>query len=146
MSDFSWAACPDWWEKLQPGVTPIPTIDLDENLGDIAVVLFDKLVVPDIDGQPTMAEVPRRDIVRACFGGVDAETGARIVSEVFCLGAKKNTNTTLAACLGLIVLQLNVRLNFRGTLSRRGRLSVVWGICGSEGMRILLHAKNIDAN
>tara|TARA_R100000789_G_scaffold119_1_gene428 strand:- start:1009 stop:1260 length:252 start_codon:yes stop_codon:yes gene_type:complete len=56
VSDLSWAACPDWWEKLQAGATPIPALDLDDNLAEIAVALFDKLVVPDIPGQPTMGE------------------------------------------------------------------------------------------
>jgi len=117
MSDMSWAACPDWWEKLQAGATPIPNLDLDENLSEIAVALFDKLVVPDIDGQPRMGEVAEewaRDIVRACFGGVDPDTGARFVGEVFCLVAKKNTKTTLAACLGLIALQMNTTPNIKG--------------------------------
>lgn len=119
MTDLSWAACPDWWEKLQAGATPIPALDLDENLGDVAVELFDKLVVPDIDGQPTMAEVAEdwaRDIVRAAFGGVTPETGARFVGEIFCLVPKKNTKTTLAACLGLIALQMNMTPNIRGII------------------------------
>jgi hypothetical protein len=76
-----------------------------------------------------MAEVAEgwaRNIVRACFGGVDAETDARFVGEVFCLVAKKNTKITLATCLDLIALQMNVRPDIRGTLSRRGRLSAVW--------------------
>lgn len=117
MSDMSWAACPDWWEKLQAGATPIPSLDLDQNLAEIAVALFDKLVVPDIDGQPLMRDVAEewvRDIVRACFGGVDPDTGARFVGEVFCLVAKKNTKTTLAACIGLIALQMNTTPNIKG--------------------------------
>jgi phage terminase large subunit-like protein len=118
LSDQSWAACPDWWEKLQAGASPIPHLDLDQDLGDVAVALFDKLVVPDIPGQPTMAEVAEdwaRDIVRACFGSID-ETGARFVGEVFCLISKKNSKTTLAACLGLIALQMNTTPNIRGII------------------------------
>ena len=119
MSDLSWAACPDWWEKLQAGATPIPALDLDEDLAEIAVDLFNKLVVPDIPGQPTMGEVAEewaRDIVRAAFGSVDATTGARQVGELFTLVPKKNTKTTLAACLGLIALQMNTTPNIRGVV------------------------------
>ncbi|HAR50374.1 terminase large subunit [Roseovarius nubinhibens] len=119
MSDLSWAACPDWWEKLQAGATPIPDLPLDYNLAEVAVALFDKLVVPDIPGQPTMGEVAEewaRDIVRAAFGSVDAKTGARLVGELFTLVPKKNTKTTLAACLGLIALQMNTTPNIRGVV------------------------------
>lgn len=117
MSDLSWAACPDWWEKLKAGATPIPVLELDEDLAEVAVALFDKLVVPDIPGQPTMGEVAEdwaRDIVRAAFGSVDRKTGVRQVGEIFTLVPKKNTKTTLAACIGLIALQMNTTPNIRG--------------------------------
>ncbi|MEH6834818.1 terminase large subunit [Falsihalocynthiibacter arcticus] len=119
MSDHSWAACPDWWEKLQAGATPIPALKLDEALAEVAVALFDKLVVPDIDGQPTMGEVAgewARDVVRAAFGSLDRSTGIRLVGEIFLLVPKKNTKTTLAACLGLIALQMNTTPNIRGVV------------------------------
>jgi len=118
VSDLSWAACPDWWEKLQAGATPIPALDLDENLAEIAVALFDKLVVPDIPGQPTMGEAAEewtRDIVRAAFGSVNSD-GARLVGEIFTLVPKKNTKTTLAACIGLIAMQMNTTPNIRGII------------------------------
>ncbi|WP_121062200.1 terminase large subunit [Chachezhania antarctica] len=116
MSDLSWAACPDWWEKLQRGATPIPALDLDPDLSEIAVELFDKLVVPDIPGQPLMRDVAEewaRDIVRAAFGSIGPD-GARRVGEIFCLVPKKNTKTTLAACIGLIALQMNTTPNIKG--------------------------------
>ncbi|WP_240453999.1 terminase large subunit domain-containing protein, partial [Chachezhania antarctica] len=116
MSDLSWAACPDWWEKLKAGATPIPALDLDPDLSEIAVELFDKLVVPDIPGQPLMRDVAEewaRDIVRAAFGSVGPD-GVRRVGEIFCLVPKKNTKTTLAACIGLIALQMNTTPNIKG--------------------------------
>ncbi|MEN9062856.1 terminase large subunit [Ponticoccus litoralis] len=118
MSDLSWAACPDWWEKLQRGATPIPPLELDPDLSEVAVELFDKLVVPDIEGQPTMGEVAEdwaRDIVRAAFGSIGSD-GARRVGEIFCLVPKKNTKTTLAACIGLIALQMNTTPNIKGVV------------------------------
>lgn len=121
MSDLSWAACPDWWEKLQRGATPIPALDLDPDLSEVAVELFDKLRVPDIEGQPLMRDVAEewaRDIVRAAFGGVrEGKAGIeRYVGEIFVLVPKKNSKTTLAACLGLIALQMNTVPNAKGII------------------------------
>ncbi|MCE8459244.1 terminase large subunit, partial [Rhodovulum sulfidophilum] len=113
----SWAACPNWWEKLQAGATPIPDLALDANLADVAVQLFDKLVVPDVPGQPPMAEAAgewMRDIVRAAFGSVDPATGARKVGEIFNLVPKKNGKTTNAAAIGLVALQMNTVPNIKG--------------------------------
>ncbi|OLS51778.1 terminase, partial [Rhodovulum sulfidophilum] len=118
-SAASWAACPDWWEKLQAGATPIPDLALDANLADVAVQLFDKLVVPDVPGQPTMAEAAgewMRDIVRAAFGSVDPATGARKVGEIFNLVPKKNGKTTNAAAIGLVALQMNTVPNIKGVV------------------------------
>lgn len=117
MSDLSWAACPDWWDKLKAGATPIPALDLDANLAEVAVALFDKLVVPDIPGQPTMGEVAgewMRDMVRAAFGSIDPKTGARRVGEIFNLVPKKNGKTTNAAAIGLVALQMNTTPNIKG--------------------------------
>lgn len=119
MSDLSWAACPDWWDKLKAGATPIPALDLDQNLAEVAVALFDKLVVPDIPGQPTMGEVAgewMRDIVRAAFASIDPETGARRVGEILNLVPKKNGKTTNAAAIGLVALQMNTTPNIKGVV------------------------------
>ena len=61
-------ACPDWFERLQRGDTPITDLPLDEAEAERAVAMFNKLRVPDLIGQPPMAEVGgewMRDIVRA---------------------------------------------------------------------------------
>jgi phage terminase large subunit-like protein len=112
-------ACLDWWDRLQAGKTPIADLDLDHNLADVAVQLFEKLVVPDIPGQPAMAEAAGewiRDIVRAAFGSIDAETGARQVGEIFAMVPKKNAKTTNAAALGLVALQMNTTPNIEGLI------------------------------
>lgn len=112
-------ACPDWADKLRLGKTPIPALPLDDVVADAAVDLFNLLRVPDIPGQPTMAEVGGewiRDIVRAAFGSIDAETGKRFVGEIFNLIPKKNSKTTNAAALGLIALLMNRRPNIDGVI------------------------------
>lgn len=112
-------ACPDWVEKLQHGRTPIPDLPLDPVAGQAAVDLFNLLRVPDIPGQPTMAEAGAdwiRDIVRAAFGSVDPETGKRFVGEIFNLIPKKNSKTTNAAALGIIALLMNRRPNIDGVI------------------------------
>jgi len=112
-------ACPDWAGKLQRGETPIPQLPLDQVAADAAVDLFNLLRVPDIKGQPTMAEAAGdwiRDIVRAAFGSVDPVTGKRSVGEIFNLIPKKNAKTTNAAALGLIALLMNRTPNIDGII------------------------------
>lgn len=108
-------ACPDWSDRLQLGETPIADLPLDDALAEKAVRVFDKLRVPDVPGQPLMAEAAGewiRDIVRAIFGSV--EVGAndqliRKVGEVLVLVPKKNAKTTSAAAIAIVFLLLNRR-------------------------------------
>ncbi len=112
-------SCPDWAEMLRLGQTPIPALPLDEVVADAAVDLFNLLRVPDIPGQPTMAEVGGdwiRDIVRAAFGSIDKATGKRFVGEIFNLIPKKNSKTTNAAALGLVAMLMNRRPNIDGVI------------------------------
>lgn len=121
-------ACPDWWQKLQAGRTPIPDLPLDEVEASIAVDLLNKLRIPDIPGQPTFGEAGGewvRDIVRAAFGCVrevpDPERPGqtvmhRLVGEVFNLVPKKNGKTTNAAALGIIAMMMNRRPNVDGLI------------------------------
>ncbi|SMO79114.1 terminase large subunit [Paracoccus laeviglucosivorans] len=112
-------SCPDWADKLRQGRTPIPDLPLDDVLADAAVDLFNLLRVPDIPGQPTMAEAGGdwiRDIVRAAFGSVDAKTGKRFVGEILNLIPKKNSKTTNAAALGLVAMMMNRRPNIDGVI------------------------------
>ena len=36
-------ACPDWFEKLERGETPIADLDLDDEVASQAVAIFNKL-------------------------------------------------------------------------------------------------------
>ncbi|WP_426229302.1 terminase large subunit [Pararhizobium sp. DWP3-4] len=119
MTDAVSFACPDWFQKLQAGKTPIPHIPLDEVRAECAVALFNKLRVPDIRGMPTMGQAAgewMRDIVRVAFGSIDPKTGKRYVGEIFNLVPKKNGKTTNAAALGLIALMMNTRPNIDGMI------------------------------
>jgi phage terminase large subunit-like protein len=112
-------ACPDWAEKLNRGETPIAELPLDDAAADQAVAIFNKLRLPDVPGQPELAEAAgewMRDIVRAIFGSNQwvAEEGqeprlVRQVGEVFILVPKKNAKTTSSAAIALTFMLLNKR-------------------------------------
>ena len=72
-------ACPDWEQRLREAVAG-PHLPLFKDKADRAVRIFDKLCVPDIEGQPPFAVAPGdwfRDIVRVVFGSLDDE-GVRL--------------------------------------------------------------------
>ena len=78
-------ACPDWEQRLREGRSLVPDLPLFKDKADRAVRIFDKLCVPDIEGQPSFAIAAAewfRDIVRVIFGSLDDE-GVRHVPEVF---------------------------------------------------------------
>lgn len=110
-------ACPDWAEKLLRGETPIADLELDQAAADKAVAIFNKLRLPDVPGQPELAEAAgewMRDIVRAVFGSMQTSAEGpevRQVGEVFILVPKKNAKTTSAAAIALTFLLLNKRKN-----------------------------------
>jgi phage terminase large subunit-like protein len=109
----SWSfACPDWEEKLRTGRAPIADLPLDPVEAERAVSIFNKLRLPDVPGQPTMAEGAGewfRDIVRAAFGSLDKATGRRRVSEIFALVSKKNSKTTGGAGIMITAMLMNER-------------------------------------
>ena len=110
-------ACPDWAEKLLRGETPIADLELDQEAAEKAVAIFNKLRLPDVPGQPELAEAAgewMRDIVRAVFGSMQTSAEGpevRQVGEVFILVPKKNAKTTSAAAIALTFLLLNKRKN-----------------------------------
>jgi phage terminase large subunit-like protein len=105
-------ACPDWVDRLKTGRSLVPDLPLDESAAQRAVRVFDKLRLPDVPGQPPMAEAAGdwfRDIVRAVFGSVDHESGVRIVRELMAMVPKKNSKTTGGAGIMLTALLVNDR-------------------------------------
>lgn len=113
LAEASWTfACPDWVERLKTGRSLVPDLPLDTDEADRAVGIFNRLRLPDVVGQPTMADAAGdwfRDIVRAAFGSLDAETGMRHVAEILALVPKKNSKTTGGAGIMLTALLMNQR-------------------------------------
>ncbi|SNS53434.1 Phage terminase-like protein, large subunit, contains N-terminal HTH domain [Sphingomonas laterariae] len=106
--DFS---CPDWEARLREGRSLLPDLPLDEEEAARAVAIFNKLRLPDVPGQPLLADAAgdwARDIVRAIFGSLD-EHGERQVREVFDLVPKKNAKTTNGAAIMMTALLMNER-------------------------------------
>ena len=102
-------ACADWEQRLRDGRSLVPDLPLFKDKADRAVRIFDKLCVPDIEGQPPFAIAAGewfRDIVRVIFGSLDDE-GVRHVPEVFALVGKKNSKTTSGAGLMVTALLMN---------------------------------------
>lgn len=100
-------ACPDWWDKLQRGETPIADIPLNEDKARRALAFFNRLRLPDVPGNPSMATACGewfRDILVAFFASEDPETWQPIVWELLCMVPKKNSKSTYAAGLGLTAL------------------------------------------
>lgn len=104
-------SCPDWFERLQAGQSPMPDLPmLDEKLGDKAVNIFNNLHLPDVPGTPSLGESSGqwlRDIVRAIFGSLI--DGKRHVAEVFAMVPKKNAKTTGGAAILLTAFLMNQR-------------------------------------
>ncbi|MDE4059762.1 terminase large subunit [Phaeobacter gallaeciensis] len=103
-------ACPDWVERLEQGRPPMPDLPLDMVAADRAVGIYDNLRLPDVPGQPRLAEAGAdwfRAMVRAAFGSAHPDTGERQVGEIFCLVPKKNSKTTNSAAFGLTALLVN---------------------------------------
>ena len=107
-------SCPDWADRLRTGRSLVPDLPLDLVAGERAVAVFNKLKLSDVIGTPTTKEAVGdwyRDIVRATFGSVDAQTGVRGIRELFVLVPKKQGKTTNSALLMVAALLLNQRPN-----------------------------------
>jgi phage terminase large subunit-like protein len=111
-------ACRDWFERLKAGRAPIADLELDEESSARAVRVFNKLRLPDVPGQPTLAEAAgdwTRDFVRAVFGSVilddDGKIVGRTIRKFFELVPKKNAKTTKGAGIMLTALLVNQRPN-----------------------------------
>lgn len=102
-------ACPDWFERLQAGKSPIPDLPLDKERADRGERIFCKLRLPDVDDKPLLRDSCGqwfKDIVRVVSGSVDDEN-VRHVSEIFALVGKKNSKTTYSGGMILTLLLNN---------------------------------------
>jgi phage terminase large subunit-like protein len=99
---------------LREGRSLIPQLPLDHDQAEKAVGVFNKLRLPDVEGQPSMGEAAgewARDLVRAGFGSWDPEAGVRHVRKIFCMVPKKNAKTTNGAAIALTAFLRNRRPN-----------------------------------
>jgi phage terminase large subunit-like protein len=114
-SSGAWrTACPDWAARLMAGESLVPDLPLFAAERDKALRIFDRLRLPDVIGQPPMAEAAGpwiRDIVAALFGSYDAEVNRRMVQEVFLLVPKKNGKSSYAAAIMVTAMIVNRRPN-----------------------------------
>lgn len=112
MLELGWNfACPDWEERLREGRSLVPDLPLDAKEAARSIEIFDRLRLPDVPGQPSMAEAAGdwfRDIVGSVFGSIDS-SGRRRVREVFGLVPKKNSKTTGGAAMMITALLMNER-------------------------------------
>lgn len=103
-------SCPDWVERLRNGQSLLPPLPLNDNEANRAVGIFNNLRLPDVPGQPLLADAAGewgRDIVRAIFGSM--VNGVRHVREVMAMVPKKNAKTTNGAAIALTALLMNER-------------------------------------
>lgn len=102
-------ACPDWWERLQAGQPPMADVPVNQERASKALAFFNRLRLPDVAGNPTLAEACGdwfRDILVAFLASEDPETLERIVWECLCEVPKKSSKSTYSAALGLTALYL----------------------------------------
>ncbi len=102
-------ACPDWWEKLQRGETPMADVPLDDARAAKALAFFNRLCLPDVIGNPALSEACGewfKDVLVAFLASADPETSERTVWEALCEVPKKNSKSTYAAALALTALYL----------------------------------------
>jgi phage terminase large subunit-like protein len=102
-------ACPDWWERIQSGKTPVADVPLNKRRAAKALAFFNRLRLPDIVGNPYLKDACGdwfRDILVAFLASEDPETKRRLVWELLCMVPKKNSKTTYVAALGLTALYM----------------------------------------
>lgn len=102
-------ACPDWWEKLCAGEVPIADVPINPHKKAKLLAFFNRLRLPDVPGNPTMAEACGewfKTILVAFFASEDPETHREIVWELLCMVPKKNSKSTYVAALGLTALYM----------------------------------------
>lgn len=95
---------------MRQGKSLLPPLPLNDNEAARAVGIFNNLRLPDVPGQPLLADAAGewgRDIVRAIFGSM--VDGVRHVREVMAMVPKKNAKTTNGAAIALTALLMNER-------------------------------------
>lgn len=103
-------ACPDWWDRLCAGQPPMAEVPVNRDRAARALAFFNRLRLPDVPGNPALAEACGdwfRDILQAFLASEDPATGARLVWECLALVPKKNSKSTYTSALALTALYLS---------------------------------------
>lgn len=102
-------ACPDWWEKLQAGDVPMADVPINEAKAARVLAFFNRLRLPDVPGNPTMAEACGdwfKTLLVVFFASEDPDTHRELVWELLCMVPKKNSKSTYVAALALTALYM----------------------------------------
>lgn len=100
-------ACPDWWDKIQNGETPMVDVPLNEEKAAKVLAFFNRLRLPDVSGNPPMSVACGdwfKDLLCAFLASEDPETHRELVWELLCMVPKKNSKSTYVAALALTAL------------------------------------------
>jgi len=104
-------ACLDWADRIRTGRSIIPPPIFPEEAA-ASVAVMRELRIVDAPGSPTMGDACAPwvfDLASAIFGSYDAESGRRLIKEVFVLVSKKNSKSTVAGAIMLTALIRNWR-------------------------------------
>ncbi len=104
-------ACLDWADRIRSGRSIIPPPIFQEE-ADAALAVMKELRIVDAPGSPKMGEACAQwvfDLAAAIFGSYDAESGRRLIQEVFVLVSKKNSKSTVAGAVMLTAMIRNWR-------------------------------------
>lgn len=112
MASIKWeTSCIDWESRLLSKDSIIPPPIFEEQ-AERAINIFEKLVLKDVIGKPTLGEVCKVwvfQFVAAIFGAYDEKTNRRLINEFFLLISKKNSKSTIAAGIMLTAMELDKR-------------------------------------
>jgi len=103
---------PDWEKRIIEGQSLVPDLPLYQDEANKAVLIFEKLRLPDVPGQPYLKDACGdwfKNILRALFGSYNQEKKERYIRELFLLVPKKNAKTTLGAALMLVAMLMSKR-------------------------------------
>lgn len=104
-------SCVDWADRIREGRSIIPPPIFPAE-AEAALHVFKSLKIVDAPGSPTFGEACAQwvfDAVAAIFGAYDANSGRRLIREVFILIPKKNIKSTFSAGVMMTALIRNWR-------------------------------------
>ena len=139
-------SCPDWWEKIQRGETPIADVPINEERAAKALAFFNRLRLPDVKGNPPLSEACGdwfRDVLVAFLASEDPETKERLVWELLCLVPKKSSKSTYSAALAITALYMEETPN--GQMLLIGPSQNISARCFDQAQAMIRLDEDLDA-